>query len=346
MRWLTLPPREREPVLQAIDAFWLAFAERSERIDALFRMADRWDLVTWLNGELAKVTPGLLWEFGPGANGHHFVITPEDARTRRALVDTLIARAPELPGWSFGAARPPAGPEIAANFAENRAGVKLAGALLSVAAADDNRIDVRWHIPDASGQRGFEAALIATERLLGQRMLDDWVGHIDCVESVDGMRTWETLPVLFHAARNRVLNALPALPFHAQDYAQTPSAMWKNENPGEDDFVVARSTHPVMWKAARASDMFVSERFSRHGERFGFVRLPHLAKYDLEDALLEKLQAAKMGSVTGGSAGKAHSTIDIVLSNVAQGIEIVRSLSPAEGAFQFHDPALAEEGFQ
>jgi len=342
MRWITLPESERAPVLAAIDAFWQQFVGRAKRIDALFRMQDRWDVVTWMNEQLATITPGLLWEFGPGPDGHRLVITPEAVRTKRAVVDTLIERAPKLPGWSFAFARPPATPEVAANFVEHRTGARIAGARVGVMPAEDHRIGLRWSLPDSHA--AFDAAFVATERLLGERMLDDWVGAIEPVESPDGLRGWETLPVLFHAARNTILAGLPDEPFHRRDPTQTPSAMWKMEE-STDGLIVARSTHPEMWKAARASPMFVSDRFSRHGERFATLRLETRDKYDLEDALDERLRASELGAVLGGGAGEDFSTIDLALSDVMQGVDIVRALSGGQGELRFLDADLAKEGF-
>ena len=344
MRWITLPEADRQPVLAAIDAFWAAFEGRAERIDALFRMQDRWDLVTWMNERLAPIAPGLLWEFGPGPTGHRLVITPESVRTLRALVDTLVERAPSLPGWTFSAARPPAGPEVAGNFVEHRTGATLRDAMVAVEPAEDHRIALRWSIPGATGQQAFDAAFVATERLLGERILDDWVGEIEPVDDRSGLRGWQTLPVLFHAARNRVLETLPEQPFHERDPAQTPSAMWKMSE-STDGLIVARSTHPAMWKAARTSPMFVSDRFSRHGERFATVRLETRDKYDLEDRLDERLRAEKLGAVLGGGAGEAFSTIDLALLDVRQGTEIVRSCCDGQGTLSFLDADLAKEGF-
>ncbi|HJN74158.1 MAG TPA: hypothetical protein QGF58_09525 [Myxococcota bacterium] len=347
MRWITLSDLEREPVLEAIDDFWRAFSERVDRIDALFRMHDRWDLVAWMNEHLAPITPGLLWEFGPGpegAGGHRLVITPESVRSKRAVVATLMERAPELPGWAFSSARPPAGPEIAANFVEHRVGVKLAGASIGVEPAEDHRIGVRWHIPEASAQGVFDAAFVATERLLGERMLDDWVGAIEPADSSEGLRTWETLPVLFHGARNTVLRSLPDLPFHERPPDETPSAMWKLEDATQNDLIVARSTHPAMWKAARTSPMFVSERFSRHGERFATLRLETRDKYELEEALDARLRQDELGAVTGGGAGGDFSTIDIALVDVRRGMDVVKPLAARMATLRFLDADLEDEG--
>lgn len=370
MRWTTLEdPAERARIQGEMDRFWQAFAAREERIDALFRMQDRWDLVGWMNAKLAPIVPGLLWEFGPGAEGgHRLVITPESRRHLRPLVAELVARAPKLKGWTFQDARPPDGPEITVNMVQGRAGLDISAAQVAVAAGELNRIDLRWHIPGVNpkDRQAFEAAFLATQCILGERVLDDWIGMIDCVPPEAGLRGWKTLPVQVHAARSKLLDTLPSQPLHQRSPHDLEYTLWKLEPPEptdgdyptQTDLRIGKSCDPPMWVAAHARpEIFASERFSRHGELYAYIKVdgreeaPEEAfqdKSEIEDALDKVLREAGVGAFCGGGTGNWYSYVDLLLTDLDAAIPLIRKTLRQGQVHKrcwllFMDPALAQD---
>ena len=113
MRWLTCNRADPEDVvrykstLNQIDAWWKEFEKQAGKLDRVFKQEVEWDLVGWMDRYLSRIGPNLMWEFGPAVNidGHRLVITPEAHREMRPLVNEIIARAPNIPGWEFYAWR-------------------------------------------------------------------------------------------------------------------------------------------------------------------------------------------------------------------------------------------------
>ena len=61
----------------------------------------------WMHRQLGAVDERIMWEFGPSEGGHRLVLTPEVHRNLRPMVETMLERAPRLPGWSYAPYRPP-----------------------------------------------------------------------------------------------------------------------------------------------------------------------------------------------------------------------------------------------
>ncbi|MCP4806176.1 MAG: hypothetical protein GY913_05260 [Proteobacteria bacterium] len=357
MRWNTLP--DRRPLETAMDAFWQQFAERTDRIDALFRMEDRWDIVTWMNAQLAPVLPGLFWEFGPGdAGGHRLVVSCEASLQNRHLVEALVARAPDIPGWTFSSSRPPTTPEVAANFVDHRTGARIGRAQVACSPGEGNRVDIRWHIPGL--RDGFDAAYEGTSRLLGEQAVSDHVGVIDCVESADDQRGWRTLPVLFGKVRTDIQRGLPEAPWAlSEDLRFT---MWKlerpaaaSDHPAQTDLTIAKSAHPEMWVSTRARAPFLSTRFSRHGETFAYVKTDLSGvpdddafehKAQLEDKADAALRQAGLGALIGGGTGLRYGYLELAITDIVAAQATLRAalgeVSPRSWLL-FHDATLRDD---
>lgn len=357
MRWTTLP--DRRPLEATLDAFWEAFAARTERIDALFRMQDRWDVVTWMNAQLHPIRPGLFWEFGPGPNGGHMLVLSAEARLRdRHLVEALVARAPELDGWTFRASRPAVTPEITANFVEHRTGARIGRAQVACTPGEGHRVDIRWHVPGL--RDGFDACFEATSRLLGEQTVHDHVGVIESVGELPEGRGWRTLPVLFGKARRAIQDTLPQPTWaQSQDLRFT---MWKLERPApaedhptQSDLTIAKSAYPEMWMATRQRAPMLSERFSRHGERFAYIKTD-LAGVDSDEAFERKarledgadtaLRESGLGAMIGGGTGLRYGYVELALTDIDKACALLArrlpDLSPRSWLL-FHDATLADD---
>ena len=69
MRWRFLDDvfdlAQRDRKIADIDAWWDAFQAKTDALAALFEQQASWDLVTWMQAELGRIHPELMWEFGP-----------------------------------------------------------------------------------------------------------------------------------------------------------------------------------------------------------------------------------------------------------------------------------------
>ena len=95
------------------------------------------------------------------------------------MVETLLERAPSLPDWEFYAYRVPEDVEMAISTVQARTGGDLHGTLVTASVGDHNRIDLCYCSPATDRAQAEQNAFVATETLLGEELLDKWVGGVD-----------------------------------------------------------------------------------------------------------------------------------------------------------------------
>ncbi|HUW59077.1 MAG TPA: hypothetical protein VMZ92_20745, partial [Planctomycetota bacterium] len=140
---------ERSEVVAKIDAWWKAFGEKRTDIEALFARQAEWDLPEWMADHLQAISLMLMWEYGPAVkqDGHRLVITPEAEKHLRPLVDIILERAPQFPGWEFHPYRPPESIEMAQQTVESRTGGSLEGVRARARIGEFNLIDLTFVSP-------------------------------------------------------------------------------------------------------------------------------------------------------------------------------------------------------
>ncbi|HEY6562203.1 MAG TPA: hypothetical protein VI072_33275 [Polyangiaceae bacterium] len=190
-------------------------------------------------------------------------------------------------------------------------------------------------------------------RLLGDRLLESWIGRVTAVgtparsslrvlNSNDGEH--ETFPIAdlaktVSAAIRGLYAGLPEPCWH-----QPASEKWTmfelspetaEDYGAQDDLVLATTTRPEMLKCFLQGGRFSSERFSRHGELFCYIKYKsrvrshgkRLAERSgLEDCLSAELGAHQLGAVVGNGFGLKYSYIDLALTSAAQALSRVREL--------------------
>ncbi len=262
-----------------------------------------------------------------------------------------------------------------------RAGVDFSDFTVGVRRGEHHRVDLTYSSPHVSGpddQTAINAAFVASEALLGEEMLDQWVGVIE-VASTPGSGVLRSLfgrkepggpsPIplsrlkpTFDSIVGSIRDQLPDRPH--QDWVDTAEwTLWKLEPreaddwPGQFDLVVGKSANPAMWIAAHGNDVFSSQRFSRCGETFCYLKLDGLEglgdgefadKAAIEDAVDAVLCPARLGCHVGGGTGKRYSYVDLALTDVDAGIQAIRRRLregniPRRSWIQFFDAELEAE---
>ena len=381
---------ERRQVIEKIDAWWSAFGAKRTDLGSLFNGGARWDLPQWMEEHLRAISPELMWEFGPAVRGegHRLVITPESERHLRPLVDLILSRAPALPGWEFYPYRLAETMEQAQSTVEGRTGGSLEGVKASAVAAENGLVDLTFFSPRCTSPEDEQAhhdAFVATESLLGEEALDKWIGAIE-VRPLPrerrllgiirgGGNAPQTVPLdqLTPAVDTLIAAALGRLPTEPC-WAFVETAEWtlfelKPEEPPEQpagqmpDFVeqsdlfVARTPLVSMRRHAHSGMPFYSERYSRCGETFCYVKIDGTdglpedgfgGKDEIEDALDAALVPAKLGCSIGGGTGLRYSYVDLALTDVRPAVDCVRRVLsegkvPLRTWVLFYDSVLAEE---
>lgn len=328
-----------------IDAWWAEFTARTGVLRDVFARRRKWDLPSWMQKHLQAINEYLMWEFGPAihGNGHRLVITPEWRRHLRPLVRQILAKAPRLDGWEFYAYRLPEDFDMAEQTVKARTGGSIARTLFRASVNEINKINLLFLSRDygsADNQQARNDVFVATETLLGEEVLDRWIGAIDVApldhgrEEPQGIRDLKTgvdrlieevksslLDVpCFQVAENMTWTARQSTPDEADDY------------PGQSDLVVGIAMLDPMWLNAHRNESFDSVRFSRHGETFCYVKIDGLEgsrfgdKSEIVNAVDEALTAAEVGCYVGGGTGLRYIYFDLALIDVGRGVEIVRRI--------------------
>lgn len=373
LRWRFTDPSEenaRADVLGRIDAWWRAFAEKADLIDGHFARGVELDLPAFMRERLHAVEPRLMWEFGPAlkAPGHRLVITPEAHRELRPMLDVLLSRAPALPRWEFYRYRLPEDVEMTYATVRARTKADFRGARVRLLKSEDSRVGLEYQTPlcrHPEDDAAESAAFVATETLLGEEILDTWIGEIRTAplrkaEDV-GLLPLERLKAAVDARIEGTLAALPDSPRYLLDRDASATTMYKMEAKEREDerhdLYVALSDFPAFFQEAHGRGVFSSRRFSRFGETFCYLKIdtrevPNDEKIAYRDsferALSAALKPAEVGGCVGFGTGLYYSYIFLALMDVAEALPPLRRVlremkAPPKSWLLFFDDELAEE---
>jgi hypothetical protein len=373
MRWKFPDPddaaeaSQRQVILGQIDRWWADFATRTKDLDAFFHRRKRWDVPGWVNSHLKSIRPDLAWEFGPGApTGHYLAITPEGNRRLCPLVEVILSRAPQLDGWTFFGGRPPGTLEWALQAVGAKGGGDLSQTRVRASLGELHRIDLRFqaphYLPEDDDQPGRRDAFLFIEALLGEEVLDTWVGVV-AAEPLNPELELLPLDRLQETANSLIRSVMDQLPDRpCQDWCATASyTMWhlqpqtRDDYPGQADLWIASSRHPDVWNATHDGRSFASVRYSRHGELFGYLKLDGtepgaeaLSRDEINDAINTALVEANLGCTIGGGTGLRYSYVDFCLTDPPAALALVRRVLRALNVGKrswllFFDRDLSEE---
>lgn len=378
MRWLTYEAhdpdeaRRREAALAAIDRWWSAFSVKESELNAFFEGERDFDVTAWMGEFLGPVHPNLMWEFGPGSiHPHRLTITPETDRHLRPLVQTVLERAPESAYFDFSAFRPAESPASCRESVLARTRHPLAFDHVEVAAGESNRVDVVGVFPrgypNGDEDLAMHQTFVMIETLLGEEMLDSWVGNIDVAMSSPGKNavSLSDFPGRFAAVRQEIVEALPDLPLHAVDMDEEQWSSFERE-PAEqadypcldDVFVGVAPTRSVeLLNTFFKNVPFDSSRFSRRNEVFCYVKIDAAEgleqtafadRGEVEDALNGAIRPEGFGCTFGGATGHRYSYLFLAVTRRKEAFDRVRSILqkgriPKRSWILFFDSELAWE---
>lgn len=337
-RWKTfelgieIEEESRKKTLEAIDLWWTEFATRNHDLKARIQGKAEWNLVGWMEDFLQGINPNLMWEFGPGLqSGHRLVITPENRYDLRPLVDELLSRAPTLEGWSFFGHRLPESYDQAISMVIARTSNELAATGFKCLVDKFNRINVSVEFsrsflrdyPDLA----FSQTFILLETLLGEKVLNAWIGEIKTAKKSWRSRSLKTLPKAMKEAQEAIRKSLPNL----SSKESADGCVWslfelepepKGPYPDQSDLFVGKAINLEQWKNGHSEVPFFSERFSNEYEIHCFLKIDHTEestkidfeeKCEIEDALDERLRKAALGCIVGGGTGLRYFYIDLAI---------------------------------
>jgi hypothetical protein len=379
MRWLFADPHDPEEAayvnetIAAIDHWWHEFQAKMEKIENAFKPKSRYNLPKFMEETLQAIHPGLMWEFGPAVkqkDGYRLVITPESQRYLRPMVRTILERAPKLPNWEFYGYRVPEAPELTIDTVKGRVNVDLGDAVVAASPAPGRKVDLYFGFPgqeDLEEDQARQAAFIATETLLGEQFLDNWIGEIGLL-SDNPEPAIQPLPlaraqVAIASLVKAMFERLPAE--RSQDISAEEG--WASvsldppekmaDYPGRTDLVSATVHDIELFQAMHSGQPFASTCHSRAHEQFCYLKLDAAGggqedasklRGQLEQPLNEELVAANVGGVIGGGSGLRYAYIDVGLTDLKRAVGIIRKVLseqevPERSWLLFHDDDLGAE---
>jgi hypothetical protein len=374
MRWKFFTPDEnpeedrvRATVQARIDEWWEAFGARAMDLEGFFDNRAEWDLAGWMQQHLQAIDPRLMWEYGPGANrGHRLIITPEGEHHLRPLVDEIIARAPQLPGWLFFNHRTPEPVGHMARTVQARSGMEPAFTAVALAPGELNRIDLTFQFPagflDYQRPVAHTQTVIAAEALLGEDLLGDWLGKLDASARVAQPLSPSSLPRAFAALAGTQRAKLPAEP--VLDFVDTLPRTTIELNPklAEDyarrfDLRWAFTALPELWRNAHSDQRLWPGRFTRNAETFCYLKIDRGATESdprtdhhvrFEAPLDGALRSRRYGCVIGAGTGLRYTYVDLALLDMEGAMRRLRKLLQHAGVsrrawLHFFDSSLGAE---
>lgn len=384
MRWLFADPAderegaERQAVLARIDRWWDAFAGRRKELEQYLSSPSNWDLANWMQYHLQAIDSNLMWEFGPGLQrpGRRLVITPETQRQLRPLINIILSRAPTLEGWEFYGYRPPERLEDVVETVRALCGGDVSQSMVHARHDGHRRISISYYCPecpdhtDLASDQVQMAAFVATEAMLGEPLLDRWIGTIDvhpleankprgeCSRAIPFARLQPTVEAIVGSLTDQ----LPDEPC----YRSVSRACWSSyelqpvsevDYAARGDLAVAISARPDVFESLHGGSPFYSDAHSRCGETFCYLKIdgggePMSVRAQIRDqieiAIDETLQPRELGCVVGGGTGLRYSYVDLALTDVTRSWQALRTLGE-RGLFSkrswllFCDDELASE---
>lgn len=352
-------------LLAGIDDFWKRFV----RVSA--QRPESW--IADLRATLGRVHADLGLEAVSERDGTRTLfIVPLGGAASWPLAKLCVERAPRRMPWCFESERPPLPLTQAIGRVHRAYRVNMGLARARVGVTRGHLLEIILASPefgssdDEHAQAAAEAFIAA---LLGDRVFESWVARVSVQTAprssalrVVGKGSIPPLPLGIEELEDSILAAssgiaagLPEAPLHAfceraewtlfeleellqvkdTHPLQAPAGdVALCETPAQGDLLMAATSCPEALKCLLSGETFASDRFSRHGERFCYLKMQVEAsndegrvaiRSDIEDALDRALVPGRLGCVVGSGLGRDHVYVDLALNRVDASIDVIKS---------------------
>jgi hypothetical protein len=342
-----------------IDAFWQSCDDELARRTARFGAGERKQLERALTDAARRAAPGIRVELDvlDGA-AHRVVVAPDDDVGGEPLADEFVRRAPGKLKRVATRFRPEVDAKTAVTEVRARFGVDLERARVRMGFSRGHLLEAVVFAPSfshAGDERAQEASELLVARLLGEALFHDFVGSIEVAPLPRGgalrvvgdaatateatLSLAEVLPAAEAAIRG-LYEELPEGPYHTFcEHADWTMLELKPEFADDygckDDVALVSTMLPEATKCFLEGAPFSSIRFSKHGERFAYLKIDmadrspqerHDMRVELEDALNNMLVPGRIGCITGAGLGVRYVYLDLALANLEHGVRIACEL--------------------
>lgn len=344
--------------IAAIEAWWRAFSENEAKIAEIWDVGSDFDVVGFMAEYLQAISEELMWEFGPGlTKAHRLALSAEENRSIEPLVSLIISRAPpDLFYFDIVKSRPRTDWEQFKKAPDSRVTWKNPEGIQFISnPRAHNLIDVTFFTkPEHQDDRTFSNCFLMAEALLGEAVVETWIGFVDVVETKEtkGLFSKKAKSLIpsdakpIHTFRETVAsqisdikNKLPKKPL----FELTETESWsllkmepeqKSDYKRMDDLYVMQAFSLGPYGSLYSGqNRFVSERFTAMDETFVFIKMDGSAadfefevfedRSEIEDALNSALNASRLGGIIGGGTGYKYSYIFLAVTNLEAAIRSI-----------------------
>lgn len=363
----------RHQMVTKIDHWWSQFRSRTKDLEAAFEGSDDWDIVEWMGRELAAVDEEISWQFRPSAlkGRHELALSPDHDPSKVWLIKQILKQAPSIPDWDFSIFRNAVGIEECVARTLETTGIDLSNSTVSVHEGNANQINFVFYFDRLPADEDvlLEATLIAVEMLLGEEEMMLWAGEFEAVDSQkphDATMRFVPLAQVPHAVQSvkeSITERLPVEPF----WTRVEELQWAafELKPSEaldyarrDDLLTAVTCDPDLAAGTFEAHAFASQRFSRSGETFCFVKVDERGsvesgfaeREDMEEAVRSTLESQELGCLVGSGTGLRYTYLELALTDLDEALNAIRE-TLQEGQVSrrswvlFHDAVLGNEWF-
>ena len=229
---------------------------------------------------------------------------------------------------------------IAAVEAESKAPVDLHAVSATLDGA--NRIDLVFVTPLASDYDEVSVqTFVLTKAFLGEQRFADWIGNLAAVEPSRGLFARfrpargvpiAELPALVGGLVARVQAALPAQAWSARAPQSRVPVKRKPSpaGPRRSDIEVGETAHAPFFESTVDGGGFANKRYTRHGERFGYVMAERADAQQLEKRIDRAL--GERGATIGWATGTRFAYVDVAFAGPPP-IDVLRSAVDGVASF-------------
>ena len=390
LRWLYYDPlnvqevAHRTATLARFHAFWQAFGAKVSVLERALSGGTAWDWHRWLNQLLREVDDRFCWEIFPSERPDQWrmAFSVESHRAARLMLRDFVAAAPQTPGWSFHPWRVPMAYPTARRWARQRSGADCDHLAVNISRGTARNLNLLFApLPDAppgSQQKWLTLAYSASEAILGEEVLDRYIGSVSMAPPAEARAWWRKLRrtsqpsdwlSMSQLAEHieecvaELRSELPSAPLAKlldsrgwTTVEVTPTSEIPDTRRHDLRLLTASVASLAPLTAAHRSEPFFSTLHSNYGETFCYVQWEHgesddnalLTRRDeLEQSIAQAL-AEHNGCVIGGGIGEKYLYFDLALTELEQSIpSLRRALLPHQPPLAcwllFFDEELAEE---
>lgn len=354
----------RRDLRATIDVAWLEIMPRLREIVADGSGETAAHASEQLSSALASLDADLSWEFHRGRAGKppRLIISAGEKRRLDPLVSEFLGRAPDLDSWRLHCWRPAVSIHEVEAMVALRVGFVLDTNVCGATRDASGSLVVTLPsgaIPVESPAEALRIARDAVRKCLGEEVYFRWVSAVRLGEvAPESAFSMSDLPAVVAHSVEEWTASLPEHPL----FRLTESLRWQtldrsaaraHVGPGRSDLIVLTTIHHPFVTGSREEPSFWSRNYSRHGERFLYLKIAksEAEPFDhegFEADLASQLLQEHVGCVVGSGFGLAHTYHDLAVTDVDRAVAVTRAVAeahqvPKRAWVQFFDSSWAHE---